>query len=70
VNAPAGVTFTQLTAGSWHTCGLGSDTQAYCWGNGSYGQLGNGNTADQSSPAAVNAAAGVTFTHSVSAMRR
>jgi alpha-tubulin suppressor-like RCC1 family protein len=64
VNAPApGVTFTQLTAGSFHTCGLGSDTKAYCWGQAAEGVLGNGDTTNQSSPVAVNAPPGVTFTH-------
>ncbi|MEU4427851.1 hypothetical protein AB0F81_45120 [Actinoplanes sp. NPDC024001] len=63
VSAPAGVAFSQLTAGTSHTCGLGSDTKAYCWGQGGYGQLGNGTTADRSRPVAVIApAAGVTFT--------
>ncbi|MEU4217342.1 hypothetical protein [Actinoplanes sp. NPDC026623] len=62
VNAPNGVSFTQLTAAGDHTCGLGSDTKAYCWGRGSHGQLGNGGTANQSSPVAVNAPNGVSFT--------
>ncbi|GAA2860124.1 hypothetical protein Acy02nite_56300 [Actinoplanes cyaneus] len=61
VDAPAGVTFTQLTAGGAHTCGRGSDTKAYCWGSGASGELGDGGTAQQSSPVAVNAPAGVTF---------
>ncbi|MEU7907954.1 hypothetical protein [Actinoplanes sp. NPDC049118] len=64
VAAPAaGVAFTQLTAGSAHTCGLGSDAKAYCWGSGSNGALGNGGLGDRSTPVAVTApAAGVTFT--------
>ncbi|MFC7531511.1 RCC1 domain-containing protein [Actinoplanes sp. GCM10030250] len=62
VNAPAGVTFTRLAAGGVHTCGLGADTKAYCWGNGVYGQLGNGGTVGQLSPVAVDAPAGVIFT--------
>ncbi|MEU4626921.1 hypothetical protein AB0G04_43990 [Actinoplanes sp. NPDC023801] len=63
VNAPAGVTLTQLTAGGDHTCGLGSDTRTYCWGNGEYGQLGNADLVEQLTPGAVSAPAGVTLTH-------
>jgi len=33
--------FTQLAAGDWHTCGLTSSGTAYCWGDNSYGQLGD-----------------------------
>ncbi|MFD1370493.1 RCC1 domain-containing protein [Actinoplanes sichuanensis] len=62
VNAPAGATFTRLAAGRGHTCALGSDTNTYCWGSGSDGQLGNGATAKQTAPAPVHAPAGVTFT--------
>ncbi|BCJ47590.1 hypothetical protein GCM10010168_19480 [Actinoplanes ianthinogenes] len=53
VAAPAGVVFTQLAAGEHHTCALGNDATTYCWGRGDYGQLGDGGTADQSSPVAV-----------------
>ncbi|GIE31154.1 hypothetical protein Ait01nite_041990 [Actinoplanes italicus] len=62
VRAPAGVTFTQLSAGGSHTCGLAGDTRMYCWGNGLSGQLGNGDTGVWSSPVAVNAPARVSFT--------
>jgi alpha-tubulin suppressor-like RCC1 family protein len=62
VKAPAGVTFIRLTAGSAHTCGLGSDTRTYCWGNGGSGQLGYGGTAGRSVPVAVNSPAAVAFT--------
>ncbi|GAB1688659.1 hypothetical protein KRM28CT15_04620 [Krasilnikovia sp. M28-CT-15] len=54
VKAPNGVSFTQLTAGEGHTCGLGNDTRTYCWGWGADGQLGNGGTANRSSPVAVS----------------
>ena len=54
---PVAVTFTgqfaSLTAGEYHTCGLTPDGTAYCWGNGSYGQLGIGNTYRQLIPVAV-----------------
>ena len=40
---PAGVTIQQLSASFGHTCAVASDNQAYCWGHGAYGRLGNGN---------------------------
>jgi alpha-tubulin suppressor-like RCC1 family protein len=37
-----GLTFTMVSAGGVHVCGLTADRQAYCWGNNFRGQLGNG----------------------------
>lgn len=34
--------FRAVTAGAEHTCGLGADGSAFCWGDDSYGQLGTG----------------------------
>ena len=63
---PTGVTFTKISGGGDHTCGIGSNGQAYCWGRNNYGQLGNGNTGtDSSIPVLVSQGArgsGVTFT--------
>ncbi len=51
---PASVTYTTLALGSASTCGLDGGTgQAYCWGAGGTGQLGDGNNADSLSPVAV-----------------
>jgi hypothetical protein len=35
------LTFTALTAGGWHTCGLDPVGMAYCWGLNDLGQLGS-----------------------------
>jgi alpha-tubulin suppressor-like RCC1 family protein len=37
-----GKTFTQLAAGSIHTCGLATDGAVWCWGNNEVKQLGGG----------------------------
>lgn len=62
VHQPAGVTFTELALGSTSTCGLTSAGQAYCWGNNSSGQLGDGTLTTNRLPVAVAQPAGVTFT--------
>ena len=51
---PAGVTLRQISAGGNHTCALASNNQAYCWGSGGNGLLGNGTTTDQTTPVAVS----------------
>ncbi|NBT26562.1 MAG: hypothetical protein EBT09_08440, partial [Actinobacteria bacterium] len=56
-----GVSFSSLTAGSGHTCGLTGGGEAYCWGRNQAGQLGDGtgihdwtdNATDRPLPAAV-----------------
>ena len=42
VPVSGGHTFTSLTAGGWHTCGLDGSGQAWCWGYEYDGQLGDG----------------------------
>ncbi|EJE52230.1 Regulator of chromosome condensation (RCC1) repeat containing protein [Acidovorax sp. CF316] len=44
--------FTQLAVGGTHACAL-LETQAYCWGDGSRGQLGAGSAANSAAPIAV-----------------
>ena len=46
------VHFTLLSAGT-HTCGLTAIGEAYCWGQNSYGQLGDGTTAQRPRPIRV-----------------
>jgi alpha-tubulin suppressor-like RCC1 family protein len=46
--------FRVLSAGGRHTCGLTDTGAAYCWGSGSLGQLGNGQTIDRAVPTLVS----------------
>jgi alpha-tubulin suppressor-like RCC1 family protein len=45
---------TSISAGEDHTCILKSDGKAYCWGDNSVGQLGNGSTESSMTPVAVS----------------
>jgi len=38
---PAGVSFTSVSVGNRHSCAVGSDGAAYCWGSNIFGALGN-----------------------------
>jgi alpha-tubulin suppressor-like RCC1 family protein len=48
-----GFTFTAVTAGRGHACALAASGAAYCWGDNSSGQLGDGTTSTRISPTAV-----------------
>ena len=50
------LTFTSLTAGEYHTCGVTTTGQAYCWGRNSSGQLGDGTLTNTSTPVLVGGA--------------
>jgi alpha-tubulin suppressor-like RCC1 family protein len=55
-----GLTFTQVTTGSNHSCGITAAGAAYCWGYNGYGQLGNNSTGN--TDVAVAVSGGLTFT--------
>ena len=61
VVVPAGVSFTQLSAGRLHSVGLASDGALYAWGKNSNGRLGDGTAVDRSAPVPVLAASGAPF---------
>ena len=60
---PAGVTFTEVAAGEYHTVAIASDGSVYTWGSNTFGELGIGSTASSSTPVKAKTPAGVTFTH-------
>ena len=51
VGMPSGVAM--ISAGRDHSCAVTNAGAAYCWGRGSYGQLGNGETLGSLLPAGV-----------------
>jgi alpha-tubulin suppressor-like RCC1 family protein len=49
------LTFSQISAGENHSCGRTMSTgKLYCWGNNSYGQLGNATLNNKKRPTAVS----------------
>jgi alpha-tubulin suppressor-like RCC1 family protein len=62
VQAPEGVSFTQISAGIYTTVALDSDGHAYAWGQNDDGELGNGTISGSFVPVRVHLPAGVTFT--------
>jgi alpha-tubulin suppressor-like RCC1 family protein len=62
---PTDVVFTAIDAGAAHSLALDAGGRAWAWGDGFFGNLGNGdggNDADQLTPVAVTMPVGVTFT--------
>lgn len=48
-----GLTFTALSVGAIHACGLTATGQVYCWGSGAFGRLGNGDVETSVAPVEV-----------------
>jgi alpha-tubulin suppressor-like RCC1 family protein len=46
-------TATAISAGFRHTCAVLENKSIQCWGNGSWSELGNGSTSNQSTPVYV-----------------
>ncbi|HWB39932.1 MAG TPA: hypothetical protein VG500_01670 [Gemmatimonadales bacterium] len=53
VPVAGGRAFRQVDAGLDYTCGVTTDGQAFCWGDGTWGQLGAGGTGSSRAPQAV-----------------
>lgn len=47
------IEYSQVSVGSYHSCGLTTFGIAFCWGRNRNGELGQGNTAEQLTPARV-----------------
>ena len=62
VQAPTLVTFTQVSAGYYHSLALDSDGKAYGWGDNYDGAVGDGTTTERITPVPVQMPAGITFT--------
>ncbi|MGL3150672.1 hypothetical protein ACSS7Z_09955 [Microbacterium sp. A82] len=62
ITPPPGVTFTQVSAGSYHSVAVDADGTAYAWGLNNYGQLGDGRPWSRGAPVQVQMPAGVKFT--------
>jgi alpha-tubulin suppressor-like RCC1 family protein len=54
VTLPVGVLFDSVSAGQDHACGVSTTGAVYCWGGNAFGQLGNGGTSPQTTPAPVS----------------
>lgn len=50
-----GTTVADIAVGASYTCARKTEGSLWCWGNNSYGQLGDGTTASKSSPVQVTA---------------
>jgi alpha-tubulin suppressor-like RCC1 family protein len=57
--SPTGLAFASVSAGDRHACGLTPGGRAYCWGENSLGQLGDGTWTSSATPVAV--LGGLTF---------
>jgi alpha-tubulin suppressor-like RCC1 family protein len=49
-----GLSFKAVSSGGGFTCGITNDDLGYCWGSGFRGNLGNGSTANVSTPNAIS----------------
>jgi len=61
VAVTGGLTFTQISAGSYFACGITAGGAAYCWGDNRDGRLGNGSSDEDPHPAPELVAGGLAF---------
>ncbi|MCA9521592.1 MAG: hypothetical protein KC609_11495 [Myxococcales bacterium] len=61
-STPLPGTWKQIAAGFYHTCAIDSTDRLFCWGDNSYGQLGNGKAgADEFTPDPQEVSSGTSF---------
>lgn len=48
------ITFSSISAGHTHTCGVQSDGAAYCWGQSDSGEIGDGGDKGKSAPTNIS----------------
>lgn len=53
VRLPAGLHVREVTAGFAHTCALGADGDAWCWGRNTHGEIGDGTIFGRLTPTRV-----------------
>lgn len=53
--AAAGKVFTKVSSGVFHSCALADDGSVLCWGENTFGELGDGTTDNSTVPVAVDA---------------
>ena len=56
VATPAGVLFTYVETGYYHSCGLTTTGEAYCRGRSANGEIGGGTTVNKTYPVPVSTA--------------
>lgn len=61
------ISFSNISAGFVHSCALTSVGKAFCWGNGEYGQLGNGKSGSGYFTARAESVEGGLSFHSIAA---
>ena len=53
IDFPSRAATAHLAAGSTHTCGIRADHTLWCWGEGKYGALGQGDRRQRNTPTQV-----------------